>query len=68
MLETVKSTIATLPNRSFEQHFQEYVMMVQDQHISTEIAMLLRHNSLDVVVMSKVIQQNYERLIHDDPQ
>ena len=66
MLETVKATIAALPDRPFAQHFQDYVMLVQDEQISAEIASLLRHNTLDVVVMSKVIQQNYERLIGHD--
>ena len=66
MLENVKATIAALPDKSFTQHFQEYVMIVQDEHISSEIATLLKHNHLDVAVMSKVIQQNYERLIAND--
>lgn len=68
MLETVKASIAALPNKPFVTHFQEYVLMVQDQHIAGEIAALLRHNSLDVVVMSKVIKQNYERLVANDSQ
>lgn len=66
MLETVRASIAELPDTSFEQHFQEYVMMVQDLHISAEIQQLLHHNSLDIVVMSKIIRQNYGRSLTND--
>lgn len=38
MLKTVKQCLAELPDKSFDTHYQEYVMSFQDMLIDSEIA------------------------------
>ena len=63
MLENVKESLKTLPEISFEHHFQQYVMDVQDSAINDEITSFVGNNPLDIVMIARVIKDNYERLI-----
>ena len=57
MLETVKQLINKSPFISFEQHFTQYVMDVQDANIDAEVTFLLRNNSVTCLLLNKVINQ-----------
>lgn len=63
MLETIKQTIAELVDEPFDVFFTRYVMQVQDINIQKEIQSLQNCNSIDLDMMSKVIEETYRRLL-----
>lgn len=66
MLENIKEAIQNLPTTPYPEFFHQYVMEVQDMSIGNEILSLVRNNNLDMVMMARVIKDNYERLIGHD--
>lgn len=66
MLETVKQTIADLPDITFDEYFMNYVMSVQDRNIQLESASVFRNVSPDiknVLSADRLVQKNFERLV-----
>ena len=63
MLETIKQTIAELVDEPFDVFFTKYVIAVQDINIQKEIQSLQNCNSIDLDMMSKVIEETYRRLL-----
>ena len=63
MLETIKQTIAELVDEPFDAFFTRYVIQVQDINIQKEIQSLQNCNSIDLDMMSKVIEETYRRLL-----
>lgn len=63
MLETIKQTIAELADEPFDVFFTRYVIQVQDINIQKEIQSLQNCNSIDLDMMSKVIEETYRRLL-----
>lgn len=55
MLETVKATIQNVPFISFEEHFTNYVMYMQDVNIDNEVTFLLRNNVLTPLAIDRLI-------------
>lgn len=63
MLETVRKAINSGPCISFEEYFHEYVSSVQDTSIDLEMAFVFRNNFMNVNMMSRLIDTEYERLV-----
>lgn len=55
MLETIKSCINNLPNKSFDMYFQEYIMKMQDMEIRNEVDLTILFNHLDIRGINKQI-------------
>ena len=49
MLETIRQTIQNSDNKSFSEHYLDYLMEVQDENIVRESNSFCRHNKLDSV-------------------
>lgn len=47
MLETIKAYIDNLPNKTFGQFYQEYVIKMQDQIIESDISAFESQHALD---------------------
>ena len=59
-LETVKRCIDDSPCISFEQYFMQYVLDIQDKNINYEMQFLLRNSFLDSVMMSRIIEDEFQ--------
>lgn len=62
MLDTVKQYIKDVPNISFQEFFQMYVLSVQDSNIDREVSYLINRNILGVNSMGALIKNTIERL------
>lgn len=63
MLDNVKKLIDELPDTSFPQFFQEYVISVQDSNIDAEFAFFSSRNCLTPLNIGTVVQSEVERLV-----
>lgn len=61
MLETIKSFIVSLPEESFQDYYVKYILDTQDSNIEEEFAFLMKNNSLDVSMMSAMMDSEIER-------
>lgn len=55
--------MADLPSISYEQHFHNYVMYIQDTNISEELKFAFRHNFLDAASINRLLNDYQERLM-----
>lgn len=62
MLDTVKQCIKDVPDISFQEFFQMYVLSVQDSNIDREFSYLVNRNVLGVDSMGALIKNTIERL------
>lgn len=62
MLDTVKQCIKDVPDISFQEFFQMYVLSVQDSNIDREVSYLINRNILGVNSMGALIKNTIERL------
>lgn len=62
MLDTVKQYIKDVPDISFQEFFQMYVLSVQDSNIDREVSYLINRNILGVNSMGALIKNTIERL------
>ena len=63
MLETIKKAIDDVPDKSFEEYFNEYIMYVQDRSIDLEVEYTFKKLHRDLTDMSIVIENEYEGLV-----
>jgi len=63
MLKSVKSYIDELPNITFNQHFVNYMVQVQDTNIKYEFELLAQRNILDVHSMERLIDTTMGRIV-----
>lgn len=66
MLETIRKTIDELPDKSFEEVFNEYLMEVQDNSINLEVDYTFKKLHDDIVDISIVISNEFEGLVDNE--
>ena len=66
MLETIRKTIDDLPDKSFEEFFNEYLMEVQDNSINLEVDYTFKKLHSDIVDISTVISNEFEGLVDNE--
>lgn len=62
MLNNVRTYIENLPDNSFAEYYSDYIQMVQDKNIDSEVRFLLNHNTLDIKSMQALVSMTYERM------
>ena len=60
MLETIKSYIKDLPDKSFEEYYQQYIFDVQDQNIEAEINSI---KTTDILSLDRLIAKLHKELL-----
>lgn len=66
MFEIVMQRLADTPKCNFPQYFLQYVMSIQDSNIDSEFSYLLRHNTLDILNLDRLITDHLDRLVKHD--
>lgn len=61
MFETIRQDMRNLGNKTFHEHFVEYVMRVQDSNIDRELSYMLSHNVVTVDLIDRAITNSIER-------
>lgn len=65
MLNNVKELIKFARDNEFDfySYYMQYVMNVQDENLDEEVNFTLRKNTLNIIDISKLLKDNYERTV-----
>lgn len=66
MLDTIKRYIKNIPDITFNEYYQSYIMQVQDRNIESELKHLSARNVLSLYTMDQLIADTVKEVIHVD--
>lgn len=66
MLDTIKQYIRNIPDITFNEYYQSYIMQVQDRNIESELKHLSARNVLSLYTMDQLIADTVKEVIHVD--